>query len=199
MTRSKLLAAIGALACIQLAGCSQWKYEMGTHFTKEEIPLSDGSVSLQTVMDRMGPPLHVSATHNGYVMAWEHWLVREDSLGFSLGPLGIDILSIDIGSLTIKGEHVLMAFNQQHMLISESYSAWENRAGGGMAIQPSIGVDVVDAEDLTQALTQHDWGAASLGPISNTLNLQSSPHTGQNGLEQRGTPLSIGQRSLELY
>jgi hypothetical protein len=57
---------------------------------------------------------------------------------------------------------------------------------------------MVDIDDLVRSLPQHTWGATSLQELPRALNTQSSPLSGQSGMEQRGTPPSIGQKSLEL-
>ena len=57
---------------------------------------------------------------------------------------------------------------------------------------------VVDVDDLLNIMPQHQWGAASLAELPVTLNADNRPDLGQNGIEQRGTPTAVGQRSLEM-
>ena len=52
--------------------------------------------------------------------------------------------------------------------------------------------------DLVRRLPQHDWGANYLRELPEALNTPSSPTSGQAGMQQRGTPPNVGQRSLEL-
>jgi hypothetical protein len=59
-------------------------------------------------------------------------------------------------------------------------------------------MSMADVDDLVAQMPQHRWGANSLRELPRALNSQSSPIGGQAGLEQRGTPPSIGQKSLEL-
>jgi len=182
-----------------LSGCSQWYYELGEPIDEAQVPSSEDQVSLQTVLDQYGPPLRISATNAGYVMFWEHWWLQEQSVGFNLGALGADFLTIDYAELNVRGSYVLMTFNRDHMLTSANYSEWNSRAGGGQSIQPfGEVVDIVDSDDLRVPLPQHEWGASLLKPIEVTINRQSSTDTGQSGVEQRGTPTDIGQHSLEL-
>ncbi len=60
-------------------------------------------------------------------------------------------------------------------------------------------MDVVDVDDLLDPMSQHRWGALSLGELPITLNRDSSPDSGASTLEQRGTPTGAGQRSLEMH
>lgn len=192
----RLLATL-LLSCL-LSGCSQWYWDLGTHLADYELPQPGQELTLQQALDLLGPPQRMSAEAEGYVLAWEHWHIKEVSLGLSLGAMGADFLSADWGEMRAKGEFVLLAFDHQHTLTEISYSEWDNYGGGGKAIQPFAGfVSVVDAGDLVYPMPQHRWGASALLPVNRGLNRQSDPNNGQNGVEQRGTPASAGQRSLE--
>ncbi len=185
------------LACTLLIACSQWRYDLGTPLAAIDLPQQN--MTLEQVLDLLGPPLRMSATDSGFVLAWEHWHIREDSVGVSLGVLGADFLTADWGEMRVKGEFLLLTFDKQHLLNSATRSHWDNYGGGGKAIQPFLGfISVVDADDLLGPLPQHKWGSSLLQQLPDTLNIGSSPGSGQNGLQQRGTPTAIGQQSLEM-
>ena len=183
--------------CLLLQGCSQWHYDLGTALTPADVP--EQGVSLGEALAQLGPPMRISATDEGYVMAWEHWLIAEHSLGFSLGVAGLDMLSVDWGAAETQGEFILLGFDEEHRLISSAFTRWDNDLGGGQSIQP-LGslVSVVDVDDLVRRMPQHGWGAMSLLPLPVSLNVQSSMDMGHNGLEQRGTPTAVGQHALEM-
>jgi hypothetical protein len=192
------IIALCLLLCWQLSGCTLWRYELGVPLNESDTPKPGADTSLSEVLETLGPPVHMSATGTGYVMAWEYWRIREDSVGIRLGFLGADIMSFDSGKMQVKGDYLLVVFNLQHRVDSASFSHWDNYAGGGVGVQPMFSfVDVVDSGDLLSPMTQHRWGSAFLQPISRSQNRASSPHTGQNGIEQRGTTRAIGQQSLE--
>ena len=191
--RSSLLV----VALCLLGGCTRWAYDIGQPLSAAQQPAADAQ--LREVLEQLGPPQRISALPGGYVMAWEHWIVQELTLGLSLGPLGVDLLAIDWGSALVSGEFLMLTFNSQHQMVDSSFTRWDERAGGGTALQPSLGiVDVVDVSDLVGVMPQHRWGATSLQRLPRSLNSASSPDSGQGGLEQRGTPLGAGQRALEL-
>ena len=76
-----------ALALWLLTACSQWRYDLGTSLT--DVVLPEQNTPLDQVLEQLGPPLRMSATDTGFVLAWEHWHIREDSVGIRLGaPLG---------------------------------------------------------------------------------------------------------------
>lgn len=181
-----------------LSACTQWHYDLGTPVARTDYSDTTQAVRLAQVLDELGPPQRLSATGNGLVLAWEHWRINEDTLGVRLGAMGADIMSVDWGKARVRAEYLLLTFDREHLLTGSSYAQWDSKLGGGQAIQPFFGfVSLVDVDDLVQRMPQHRWGASALKPMSRALNRQSDPDTGQNGIEQRGTPTTIGQRSLE--
>ncbi|KZX50307.1 hypothetical protein A3709_11155 [Halioglobus sp. HI00S01] len=191
-----MIARLTVLALVVLlGGCTRWTYDLGEPLAQTDVPAK--GTPLGEVIARLGPPLRLSATPQGYVMAWEHWVIGEDSLGLSLGPLGLDLLALDLGAARVSGEFLVLQFDRNRQLADASFSTWNENAGQGAALQPSFGlVEVVDVSDLTGALPTHRWGALGLKPLPESLNTHS-PESGQDGLEQRGTPRGAGQRTLE--
>lgn len=186
-----LLLALGIAS-----GCTTWAYDIGEPLSAERQPARHAE--LRDVLQQLGPPQRISALPGGYALAWEHWEIKEFTLGLSLGPLGADLLAIDWGSAQMSGEFLVLTFSHQHRVIDSSFTRWDEHAGGGKALQPSLGlVDVVDVSDLVGAMPQHRWGATALQRLPGSLNSASSPDSGHSGLEQRGTPRGAGQRTLE--
>ena len=182
-----------------LSGCTIWEYELGTPVTSAALPAADGNTSLRQVLALLGPPHRASAIEGGYVLAWEHWQIREDSLGVSLGVAGADFLSVDWGDTAVSGEFLLLTFNGEHRLVDRAESVFNSDAGGGVALQPFIGLaELTDVDDLVVPMPQHDWGRGWLQRLPEVLNAGSQPDLGQSGIEQRGTPSGIGQRTLEM-
>ena len=186
------------LTCWLLTGCSQWRYDMGVPIPSDNLPAQ--KTPLSEVLQLLGPPLRMSASDTGFIMAWEHWDIRENSIGITLGALGADFFSADWGEMRVKGEFLLMTFDHQHLLTSATHSDWDNDGGGGQAIQPFFSfISVVDVEDLIGPMPQHDWGSLLLqADLPSALNSGSNSDTGQEGLQQRATPKAVGQQSLEM-
>jgi hypothetical protein len=194
------LAVSGLLAsCILLSACTQWYFDMGAHLSEQDVPDPKTDIALTQVLADLGPPQRMSATDNGYVLAWEHWLIYEQTLGLRLGFMGADLFSIDWGKARVQGDFLLLTFSRDHQLTSGTFSHWDNSAGNGTAFQPFFSpVSLVDVGDLTGIMPQHRWGFGAMKPLPRSINRDSDPETGQNGVEQRGTPPTIGQRSLEM-
>lgn len=181
------------------AGCTVWEYEMGVPLAAfQKTPASEGA-PLAELLDRLGPPLRVSALDSGFVLGWEYWRVHDANLGFSLGAAGADFLSVDFGALNTAGQFLLLTFDKQHRLTGGALGRWENEAGGGAALQPLVGLaSTTSVEDLIEGLPHHTWGAAWLERLPRALNTPSRPDMGQSGIQQRGTPVGIGQQTLEM-
>ncbi len=193
MRSSKVLLLCALLLA---AGCSQNRYNIGQTVPEHGY---DTGTSLQAVLDELGPPVRMSAASFGYVLAYEYWYISEDKLGISLAPLGIDFIAIDFGEAKTSGEYLLLSFDRQHRLIDSRFDAFDRDAGGGQGIQALASVvDVVDVSDLTKPLPTHRWGGFALEELPVTLNRDQNIDSGQNGLEQRGTPVNIGQRATEM-
>ena len=196
-TRAKLFRTTALFACLLLSACTQWYFELGEPVNELELP-PESVTYLSEALAMLGPPQRISAGESGYILAWEHWIVRENSFGFSLGMIGADVLSADIGNLYAKGEFLLLTFDRDHILTAVSRTNWDNRRGGGQAVQPFGFVDVVELGDLVGRMPQHRWGASMLERLPEALNEGSDPDSGEAGVEQRGTPESVGQRALEM-
>ena len=187
------------LLCALLSGCSVWRWELGTPIDGD-LPRSADNVTLGEALAQYGPPQRISASPSGYILAWEHWRIRENSLGFSLGVLGARFISIDWGNLRTQGDFVLLTFDRDYRLTAAEQSTWDSEIGGGGAVQPLAGfVSVVDADDLLDSMSQHRWGAALMQRLPEAINEHSDPHSGDAGIEQRATPTPIGQQSLEMH
>jgi hypothetical protein len=191
-------ALIALLTVAVLPGCTQWRYDMGDPLSPSQTPEPGQALSLSEVLAQLGPPMRLSATADGYVLAWEHWRVAEDTIGLSLGPFGADFLSIDWGAARMQGEFILATFDFQHRLTSAAFSTWDSDAGSGAALQPFVGMSLVDVGDLVGRMPHHRWGAANLERLPEAINTPNRPDTGQAGIQQRGTPSGAGQRSLEM-
>lgn len=179
------------------AGCTQSSYRMGAPLPAQ--PALAPATAMADVLAELGPPLRLSATPHGMVMAWEYWRVREASLGLSLGVIGVDLLSVDWGDARVDGEFLLVSFDRERRVTDSARMRWDSDVGDGAAVLPLVGGGaVVSVGDLLRPLPYHAWGGSSLLPLPTALNTPHRPDMGATGIEQRGTPGALGQRALEL-
>ncbi|TXS96180.1 hypothetical protein FV139_01350 [Parahaliea maris] len=189
--------ALAVFSLLTLAGCTRWNYQLGSPLAGTAPPAQGQSMA--EVLTALGPPLRLSSTPTGYVMGWEAWRIQENSVGFSLGAMGADFLSVDWGDARIAGQFMVVSFDAERQVTGAAYAEWDNDGGGGTAVQPFVGLaDVVEVEDLLDPLPQTWWGGTLLQRLPEALNAQARPDMGSTGIQQRGTPNGIGQQSLEL-
>lgn len=197
MIKRKLLAT---LVVWVLTGCSINTYNIGAQrIEPESIPVAGQTYTLADALSDFGPPQRLSAIPGGYVLAWEYWHIRQEKLGISLSPIGVEFLSIDWGDAQTQGDFLVLGFHVDHEMRNVGYGRWNSSVGGGQGIQPLFGVvDVVDVDDLTSAMPQHNWGGFGLNELPVALNIDNHLDTGGNGIQQRGTTSAVGQHSLEM-
>ncbi|MDJ0955833.1 MAG: hypothetical protein QNI91_03190 [Arenicellales bacterium] len=200
MRREPLSQLLAVMVVCLLAGCSISTYKIGAdNIDPKDVPEPKETQTLIDALARLGPPYRLSATPNGYVLAWEHWHIQQDKLGISLRPIGGDFLSINWGNARTRGDFLVLYFDRNHKLVDSGYGHWDSDAGGGQGIQPLFSiVDVVDVDDLVQPMPHHLWGGFMLSELPITLNIKNHLDTGQNGIQQRGTTANVGQHTLEM-
>ncbi len=193
-----MLSRLAAGWCLALlAGCSQ-----SYHFLGESLPDDlEGRLSNSTrseLLETLGPPHRLSSTPDGYVMAWEYWQIEEVGLGVGLSALGIDALQFDWGDASVDSDFILVYVDDQHRVTDISRSTYIGDISNAASLMPLVGVgQFMDVDDLTEPLPQHAWGGSMLLPLPESQNNTMRPGMGDTGIEQRGTPAGIGQRSLE--
>lgn len=186
------------LPMLLLAGCTQWNYYLGEPLPQTFEADARGR-TLGDVLAQLGPPQRLAAVARGWVMGWEYAEVRQVSVGIGLQFLGVDTLSVDWSDARLRGEFLLVSFDRQHRVLAAARTRWDNDLGGGQAIEPFlVSAPLIDVDDMLVPLPQHAWGASSLLPPSRSINNQSRPGMGDTGIQQRGTPAGVGQRSLEI-
>ena len=92
-----------------------------------------------------------------------------------------------------------MTFDGKGVLRSREFHAFEEDLGSGFGLSflYSI-VTLVDYSRLEKQPEILNWGAGLLEPLPEALNTMHSFDNGLRGVEQKGTPSSVGQRTLEM-
>jgi len=102
------------------------------------------------------------------------------------------------GKATVEREVHTFIFNNKGYVQAYGNKNLEENAGKGLSFQFIVKAEqVVDTKYLEKPYPQQTWGFSLLQPLSVGMNREQSLDSGDNGLEQRGTPTDIGQRALE--
>ena len=91
-----------------------------------------------------------------------------------------------------------MTFDGNGILETERFMDWHQGLGAGFSVQLMVDVgSVVDTSAARKGVNLNRWGMMMLRRLPQTLNADQSIDDGRYGLEQRGTPTTAGQRTLE--
>ena len=137
---------------------------------------------------------------------YEHLTIRENQIGISYDGehLGVRIQALDwikftFGHAKADRQTLYMQFDERGTLTVERYLDWRQYLGSGFSIQFIIdNGSVVDTSAARAKSDINEWGEFMLQRLPQALNASQSMDDGRFGFEQKGTPTSAGQRSLEM-
>ncbi|HET6593171.1 MAG TPA: hypothetical protein VFG48_09680 [Xanthomonadales bacterium] len=192
------LAALLVLASLASTGCTTIGRRVGAPISEPTADLEEGITRVSDVVDLFGPPARLSALPDGLAMLYEYIDATEKQLGINLELIGLDWFKLAFGRGAADRQALLLVFDQDGILQAREYKAWRENIGRGLGFQIFfVAMPTVDSKHLWEAPEQFGWGRQALDPLTVALNAGSSVTSGTHGIEMRGTPDSVGQRTLE--
>jgi hypothetical protein len=141
------------------------------------------------VLAALGPPAKVTALPSGFAFLYESTQVLQRGIALSF---------YFIRASVTKGDRVLDAyvvvFDERGLVVGHE------QITKSMPLSLSFAVTIPTGgppRELIASAPQHHWGMSMLNPLPQTLNAANDIDAGMHGLEQRGTPIAVGQRTLE--
>jgi hypothetical protein len=197
-TTARISAALLVLAAAASAGCTTIGKRYGEPIPATLPGLQDGASSVHEVVDTLGPPSRMSALPGGMVMLYEFIDATENQFGINLELIGLNWFKFAFGRGEADRQALMMVFDDAGILQARRYRTWTESVGRGLGFQLFfVAMPTVDTRHLWGAPEQFAWGQKSLDPLTVTLNAGQSVTSGTHGIEMRGTPDSVGQRTLE--
>lgn len=197
--RNKYFTSIAVFTLIGtclLGGCTVISSELGTGLPADPPLFNAGQASVGDVLESLGPPLRMSALPKGYAFLYSQLQMYERQLGFSLPKF--NLLKLSFGRSNFTGWTTLLIFNEDGTLSEQVVGKTDKDLGRGVAVQIIVAIEeTVDTSFLTGPQSAHHWGMNMLQPLPVALNTPHGMDSGASGLEQRGTPINVGQRTLE--
>ena len=191
-------AALLVLASLASAGCTTIGRRVGVPIPEPTAHLEEGVTQVSDVVDRFGPPARMSALPDGLAMLYEYIDATENQLGINLELIGLDWFKLAFGRGAADRQALLLVFDQDGTLRAREYKSWRENIGRGFGFQIFfVAMPTVDSKHLWESPEQFTWGKQSLEPLMTVLNLGNGVTSGAHGIEMRGTPDSVGQRTLE--
>lgn len=187
------------VALVLLAGCSNIRTEVGHPLPQVSEPFVEGHTPATVVVGELGPPHKVSALPHGFVFLYEYSLVKEFQLGLSLKLLHLPYFKVIKADSNVRETAQVLTFDEEGLLQAQDVTTWKRRLGGGGALQWVTSVQgLTDTTAIRGGPEEMNWGRASLDRPPVTLNAASDLQSGQHGLDQRMSPLFVGQATLEM-
>lgn len=197
--RKAVAVALVLLASYATAGCSILSKRFGEPIPVADADLRERVTTVAQAVNALGPPIRMTALPGGMAMLYEYLDGRERQIGINLTFIGLDWFKFAFGRGAASRQALLLVFDEAGILMAQDFHAWTEDMGSGFGMQLFVTVlPTVDTRHLWVAPEQHHWGQLALERLPVTLNAGQSVVSGTHGLEMRGSPSAVGQRSLEM-
>jgi hypothetical protein len=171
------------------ASCTRIHISNDTEIDAAQTRTIQHNTSYADVLKALGPPAKVTALPSGFAFLYE----RTQAL-----QRGIALSFYFIRASVTKGDRLLDAyvvvFDERGLVVGHEQITKSVPLSLTFALTIPTGGP---PRALTASAPQHHWGMSMLNPLPQTLNAANDLDAGMHGLEQRGTPVAVGQRALE--
>ena len=171
-----------------ISSCTRIHISNDQAIDEAKTHLIQPNTSYADVLVALGPPAKVTALPSGFAFLYESTQVLQRGLALSV---------YFIRASVTKGDRVLDAYVvvfDEHGLV-----VGHEQITKSVPLSLSFAVTIPTGgppRELTASAPQHHWGMSMLNPLPQTLNAPNDIDAGMHGLEQRGTPMAVGQRAL---
>jgi hypothetical protein len=199
VARRRLSGACLVPAACALAGCSLISEDVGQPLRVAEDQLAQAR-DYASVLRLFGPPHQLSTSPSGMVFLYEEIDVNERQLGINLSIKKATLFKAVMARGMADRRLLLVSFDEAGRTQALRYQERDDAAASGAALQFIFAVaGVVDDDDLSRPPSTHEWGFDLLeADLPAALNRPHRLHDGEHGLQQKATPLGVGQHTLEL-
>ena len=199
--RSKLISAVPLVSVLLLGGCTFIEKDIGSDLRLDAQTLLDSGQDLgvNEVLDTLGPPHQILALPDGYAFLYQKFDVRERQLGISSDAPVLRWLKFSLADAGSTSDTLVARFDRLDQLRAASVVTNEKQLGEAGSIMFVLNfLSQVDSTSLDQDVWgPGKWGMFMLQEPNVLLNAQSSPDTGKSTLDQRGSPVNVGQRTMD--
>jgi hypothetical protein len=172
---------------------------MGQPLAGKADGFAEGRTRVDAVLRELGPPDQASRLPGGFAFLYEHSVMSEFQLGFSVNAPVVRWFKFIKAWNHLDQESLLLVFDDRGVLRSAGTGNWKESLGGGSAAQILFVVmSLSDITDFLRPADTHEWGKALLQPLPVALNSAQDIGSGAHGLELRIAPDYAGQRTLEM-
>src|SRR5215813_3284791 len=173
---------------ILISSCTRIHISNDQAIDAERTHLIQHNTSYTDVLVALGPPAKVTALPSGFAFLYESTQVLQRGIALSV---------YFIRASVTKGDRVLDAyvvvFDEHGLVVGHEQITKSVPFSLTFAVTIPTGGP---PRELIASAPQHHWGMGMLNPLPQTLNAANDIDAGMHGLEQRGTPRAVGQRTL---
>ena len=203
MLRNNIICTYWCLFIVMLitqVGCASITKQFDKPLGASIAEITPGITHYYEVLDELGPPANISSLADGFAFEYETLEINEQQFGISSSMDVIRWFKLAYGKAKVSREVRTVIFNKEGYVQAYGKKQLNEDVGSGMSFQFIVKVtQIVDTSYLEKPSTPNAWGFSLLKPLPVGLNRVQSLDSGEHGLEQRGTPTEIGQRTLEFY
>ena len=194
-----LFAILFVVLLLTVAGCSHITKKIDNPIVSSVTELTKDQIHYYKVLDELGPPAYMSSLPEGFAFQYETLQIDELQFGISANVEIFRWFKLAYGKAKVERELHTFIFNKEGYVQAYGKKQTKDDAGKGISYQIIVKVaQVVDTSHLEQPFAQHNWGFSLLQPLPVAINRKQSMDSGAHGMEQRGTPNAVGQRTLEM-
>ncbi|MDX1815082.1 MAG: hypothetical protein R3239_03900, partial [Thermodesulfobacteriota bacterium] len=130
---SHLVSVVALLVLVWLtgSGCTIIGSRYGEPIEVTHSRLEEGVTDVGQVVERFGPPTHLSALPGGLVMGYEYVDITERQLGINLDFIGLDWFKIATGRGMAMREALVLVFDDAGSLQAKEFRRWTEDIGKG--------------------------------------------------------------------
>ena len=195
-----LFSVLCIVVLLNQAGCSHITKKIDNPIDSSVTELTKDHIHYYKVLDELGPPAYISSLPEGCAFQYETLQIDELQFGISADVEIFRWFKLAYGNAKVERELHTFVFNKEGFIQAYGNKQIKDDAGKGISYQFIVKVaQVVDTSHLEQPFAQHNWGFSFLQPLPVAMNREQSMDSGAHGMEQRGTPNAVGQRTLEMH
>jgi hypothetical protein len=175
-------------ALMLISSCTRIHISNDKEIDAARTHLIQHNTTYADVLVALGPPAKVTALPSGFAFLYESTQVLQRGIALSVYVLRVSVT---------KGDRVLdsyvVVFDERGLVVGHEKLTKSVPLSVTFAVTIPIGGP---PRELTASAPQHHWGMSLLNLLPQTLNAANDIDGGMHGLEQRGTPMAVGQRTL---
>jgi hypothetical protein len=193
----------GILLCgfaLVVAGCASIHKEINPLPDTTGLRFEDGKTHYHDVLDDLGPPSELTTLPGGFAFLYESLTLTEKQFGISSLHEILRYFKLALADSDVDREVLFFRFGEDGNLRAHGRADISDPLGMGVSIQFIISVlEVADTSEYERDfIDENQWGSSMFAPLPVSLNAGVSLESGNAGIEQRGTPRIVGQRTLEM-